>query len=183
MKRFYIRDDIKVFYIADTHFGHTNILKLCHRPFKNVKEMNEILIQNWNAVVGEKDMVFVVGDFCLSKSKDPHIKTKEAKEYLDRLHGQKHLIIGNHDKFAFDCFSSAYDSAFITHQGMNIVLSHYPQAEWTGFYRGVKHFYGHIHNNETPTHTIMQNIPGAYNVGADLLNFTPRTAEEIMKGE
>ena len=39
------------FFTSDTHFGHANIIRLCNRPFQNVEEMNEVLIENWNKVV------------------------------------------------------------------------------------------------------------------------------------
>jgi calcineurin-like phosphoesterase family protein len=63
-------DTIKTFVIADTHFGHENIIKYESRPFKNTEEMNQALIKNWNSVVGEKDIVYFLGDFALcSKEK------------------------------------------------------------------------------------------------------------------
>ena len=61
----HIFDGSKVFFTSDTHFNHTNILKFCDRPFKNVEEMNETMIANWNCIVGMDDDVFHLGDFFL----------------------------------------------------------------------------------------------------------------------
>lgn len=41
-----------LFFTADTHFGHANILKLCGRPFETIEEMNETMIGKWNERVG-----------------------------------------------------------------------------------------------------------------------------------
>ena len=53
----------KIFFIADTHFGDKNIIKYEGRPFKDVEEMNNVLIENWNNTVSCMDTIFVVGDF------------------------------------------------------------------------------------------------------------------------
>lgn len=58
-------DGSKVYFTSDTHFYHSNIIGFCKRPFKNVEDMNETLIENWNRVVGQDDIVFHLGDFCL----------------------------------------------------------------------------------------------------------------------
>ena len=53
----------KTYNTSDTHFGHANIIRLCNRPFKDVEEMNEKLIENWNKVVPEDGTVFHLGEF------------------------------------------------------------------------------------------------------------------------
>lgn len=56
-----------IFYIADTHFNHSNIIGFDNRPFSSVEEMNETLIHNWNSVVKHGDQVYILGDFCWSR--------------------------------------------------------------------------------------------------------------------
>ena len=51
-------------YIADTHFGHCNVIRFDGRPFGDVEEMDRVLMENWNARVGDGDDVYVLGDFC-----------------------------------------------------------------------------------------------------------------------
>ena len=52
---------------SDLHLNHWNIVKYCNRPFFHVEEMNQALIDNWNSVVTDKDVVWVIGDFCFEK--------------------------------------------------------------------------------------------------------------------
>ena len=52
----------KIFFTSDPHYGHRNILNFCNRPFKDTKEMEKALIENWNSVVGDNDIAFILGD-------------------------------------------------------------------------------------------------------------------------
>ena len=80
-----------IYLIADTHFGHKNIIDYEDRPFANVSEMNKTLIENWNSKVSENDTVYHLGDFALTA-------TKKYFNIFDKLNGKKFLIRGNHDK-------------------------------------------------------------------------------------
>lgn len=68
-----------VYFISDTHFHHSNIIKYCNRPFKDINEMNEIIISNWNNIVKKDDIVYHLGDFCLSSDDYP-------KNYTEKKH-------------------------------------------------------------------------------------------------
>ena len=80
-----------LFFTADLHFGHKNIIKYENRPFNDVDEMREAYIKEWNETVTNNDCVYILGDFSfLGKTK--------TKEILERLNGTKFIIFGNHDK-------------------------------------------------------------------------------------
>lgn len=92
--------------ISDTHFFHKNIIEYCSRPYRNVAEMNQALIDNWNAVVGKDDLVYHLGDFCLidyNACERAGIQKRDDKivytfnEIRPQLNGQLVLIVGNHD--------------------------------------------------------------------------------------
>ena len=80
-----------IYVTSDHHFGHKNIIKYANRPFKNVEQMNTYMIQQWNKVVSENDVVYHLGDFAL-------MPKKQTKKIMDQLKGYKILIRGNHDK-------------------------------------------------------------------------------------
>lgn len=51
----------KQFYISDWHYGHANVIAFDNRPFKSLLEMDEALVDRWNAVVSPGDIVYVLG--------------------------------------------------------------------------------------------------------------------------
>lgn len=114
----------KNFYIADTHFGHKNILKYDNRPFFTTEEMDNELVERWNAAVDPSDTVYILGDFCW--------KGEEMWfNILSRLHGHKVLIRGNHDPEKLSdrvakCFDEVADYKEVDDAGRKIVLCHYP---------------------------------------------------------
>ena len=88
IKKYEVTD--KIFFTSDTHFTHNNIIKFCNRPFKDVEEMNQTLVDNWNKVVGPTDIIYHLGDFCFAGSAEWH-------SIIGQLNGRIHLILGNHE--------------------------------------------------------------------------------------
>lgn len=82
-------------FISDTHFFHKNIIGYANRPFEptpeGIQQMNQTIINNWNACVKKEDTLMHLGDVALNCSK------AELKELLSKLNGHKYLILGNHD--------------------------------------------------------------------------------------
>lgn len=81
------------YFIADPHFGHANMIKLANRPFKNLEEMDKILIKNWNNTVKPEDEIYIIGDFSW------YTNLEKINSLLKKLNGKKFLITGNHDHF------------------------------------------------------------------------------------
>jgi calcineurin-like phosphoesterase family protein len=133
-----------IYFTADTHFGHSNIIKYCERPFDNVHIMDQIIFDNINEVVGLDDTLYILGDFCF--------RGKKPIEYRSRIVCQNvHLVYGNHDRrndFKDDLqgFSSVQDVKEIIHCNQRIFLSHYPHRSWPASHKGSFHCYGHVHS-------------------------------------
>lgn len=171
---------MKNWYIADTHFGHENVIKFDGRPFGDTAEMDRVLMENWNRRVGDEDDIYILGDFCYRSARSP-------MWYLTRLRGRKHLVVGNHDQVllndagAMACFVSVEKMTFVREEPGHVCLCHFPIAEWNGFYRNSWHIYGHIHNNKSETYEFMKSRERALNAGCMINNYCPVRFEELVR--
>lgn len=170
-----------LYFTADSHFNHANIIKFCNRPFNNVEQMNETLIDNWNQVVGKDDIVFHLGDFCLGGA-------AEWTKLLDRLNGKIYLILGNHDlKNIRQGFIQRFEHValqmFITVDKQKMYLSHYPFLCFEGGYKDVWQLFGHVHTRKNNTGIDAERLqylyPTQYDVGVDNNDFKPVSFEEV----
>ena len=76
---------------SDHHFGHANIIRYCTRPFADVDEMNDAMVDRWNDVVADSDEVWIIGDLVMGAL------TENLSHHVSRLRGRKILVPGNHD--------------------------------------------------------------------------------------
>jgi len=154
MKTLIFENKDRLYFTSDLHFGHKNIIDICNRPFKDIEEMDEILIYNWNSIIKNSDTVFILGDFCWK------LNDKTIKHYISRLNGNKIFIKGNHDinekpfPILYDGFVNikVRDEDNKTFNGYQyMTLCHYPMMSWYQSHRGSWQLHGHWHNlNITP---------------------------------
>lgn len=175
-----------IYFTADTHFGHTNIIKYCNRPFTFISTasigyhdrdiiyrtdlMDQTLIDNINTTVGINDTLWHLGDFSFSNVQD----------YLRRINCRNvNLIVGNHDKYKIEDyyafgFRKVLRYAEIKIQNISITLNHYSQRVWNKSHHGAYHLYGHSHGTLPPFGKSMD-------VGVDTNNYFPYSWEEIQE--
>ncbi len=157
------------FLIADTHFGHESIIRLCNRPFADVSQMNEAMVANWNAVVKNDDDVIVLGDF--AHRMDP----EKLRKLFDSLRGRKHLVIGNHDDkrtLALPWASPSRDVVYTSIDSTRVVLCHYAWRTWPAIRKGALMLFGHHHGR----------LPGnqqSADIGVDVMGFAPVRLNQI----
>jgi calcineurin-like phosphoesterase family protein len=135
------------FVISDTHFGHTNSwekFKLPNgdplRPFTSTEEMDEAMVERWNAKVGPNDTVYHLGDVVINRKSLHHVK---------RLNGKKRLVRGNHDIFKDQDYR---DVGFDSLYGVRVfvdqfILSHIPLHPDCVSGRFRVNVHGHLHSN------------------------------------
>lgn len=148
---------MNVFITSDTHFRHNNIIKYCNRPFKNVDEMNNSLIKNWNSVVSNEDVVFHLGDFGFG-SKD------QLSPIIKSLNGTIVMLHGNHKSLSTAQWNSfgvkvcndpikLSNDIYLSHRPMNLLNNNM----WN--------IHGHIHQEV---------LKGNYiNVSVEQTNYSP----------
>jgi len=133
-----------VFLVSDTHFGHKGV---CHftrndgvtklRPFDTPEEMDEFMVEAWNARVKPTDKVYHLGDVVMSR---------RSLSIMDRLNGDKVLIRGNHDIFKDEDYRKYFRELRAYHVMNGMILSHIPiHSESLGRF-GVN-IHGHLHAN------------------------------------
>mgnify|MGYP003620814982 CR=1 FL=1 len=175
----------KLWFTSDNHWMHENIIKYCARPFKDVIEMNQKLVENWNNLVQPDDDIIVAGDFIHSGNLG-HIQ-----HIINSLNGRIWLVYGNH------CYQNKLDRPVVQamlyqtcdaldmqveddelEDGyMKFHITHYPCEFWT---RGAVHLHGHIHSGpkaETSEKTIFK--PLRYDIGVDNNNYYPISYEQV----
>ncbi len=161
-----------LYFTSDLHLGHVSAIEFSKRPFTNIKEMNDLLIQNINDTVGVKDELWILGDFAYRVSRE------DVRQLRNRIRcKQVHLIIGNHDKDYSDdgIFQSIQHYKELKTEYGRFVLFHYPILEWNAAHYGTVHLHGHIHstgeyNSNNLSKKYIDRFPDGHSPGKEGLN-------------
>ncbi len=164
----------KTFIIADTHFGHKNVIEFENRPFSNTDEMDKYMIAKWNEVVSENDVIFHLGDVFIGSA-------KYANEILPQLNGRKILILGNHDHYTMTKWRKLGFDPYRRYIYKDYLLTHMPVDETPlkvaveyGLLKGNIH--GHVHLNNQYLN------PNLYICSCvELIHYQPILFEELIK--
>lgn len=159
-------------FISDTHFFHTNILKFtdgngkCIRPFNSLNEMHEYMIKQWNSVVGKNDYVYHLGDVTFQYHKG-------FNELMSQLNGAKRLVVGNHDKIWNPNLMRWFEKADLWKgfKDFDFTASHIP-LRLESLRDGNYNVHGH-------THTNVLEDPHYINVCVEQVDYKPIHIEEI----
>ena len=162
-----------IWFTADAHYGHANIIRFQDRPFADLNEMHEALIANYNDLVQDGDTVYFIGDFSFERNPD---------SVFYRLKGNKHLILGNHDRLKlikhlpWGWIKDVYKLKVKDLDGkdMKIWLSHYAHRSWPHSHHGSIHLYGHSLGS-------LEDYGKSTDVGVDAWDYKPVSLETILK--
>jgi calcineurin-like phosphoesterase family protein len=198
----------KVWFTADTHFGHRRIALYTRRLFclddaererlaesssmikpnwgpswASVARMDDHLIDQINRYVDKDDILWHLGDFSWGRKND---LVSAARRYRERINCHNvFLVMGNHDREdigrVFDAF---HDYKEIKVGKANIVLSHYAHCFWNRSHYGSWMLYGHAHGSAEEW--LDAHMPGrlSMDVGVDNIaritgEYRPISSEEI----
>lgn len=181
-----------VWFISDPHLGHKNVINFLKsdgsklRDFDTIEEHDETFIQNHNAIVGEFDRVYIMGDAVINRSSLPKFA---------RLKGKKKLIKGNHDIFRLSDYAPYFEDIVScrVYPEHGLIFTHIPVHE-SQLERFKINCHGHTHGNfitkkayiHYPTEHCWkpENIPDEryINLCAENINYTPVSLDSIIEG-
>lgn len=184
---------MNTWFTADCHFYHANIIIYCNRPWmkpedlddrgkwksdeikwKRTKEMNDAMIERWNAVVAPKDNVYIAGDFLYSNDQ------QKVDKIVGSLHGNKFLVTGDHDsnetkkcrrfKWVKELVAS------IKIEGQPIILSHWSFNVWGKSHYGSYNLYGHSHGRLAEDLNKL-----SFDIGVDSWDYMPVSFDQVKE--
>ena len=166
---------MKTFFTSDWHLGEDRIgingkPNLFYRPFTDITDQDDTIIDNFNEEFKNGDTLYHLGDVIYKNS-------DRAKQYFGWLRedfpdSKFHLIIGNYDEDKLDILEDYFDSMVrettLAIRGRRYYLNHYP----TNCIDKSFSITGHIHS----LWKVQKNM---INVGVDAWHFKPVSEDEI----
>lgn len=178
-------------FTSDSHFHHgrgrldaplhpgqtvpTGILRWQERtrPFATIADMNDALLKNVNDLVGRKDVLWHLGDFCWANARTAAVRMVINCSTV-------HLIRGNHEgkgvKGLEKIFSGVWDLREIEVSGQAITLCHYAMRHWNKSHYGSWNLHGHSHGSLFDDPKLLQ-----VDVGVDCWGLRPVSFEQVQE--
>jgi calcineurin-like phosphoesterase family protein len=146
----------QVFFTADLHLGHANVLRFCNRPFKNIEEHDASVVSNINNKVQPEDILYILGDFVYGRHKNRMDTIRRYRNMVRCRHIV--LIVGNHDPqersgYPKQELYSMFSEVFVRLQRQFLVgglpqimiMDHYASRVWNKSHYGAWQLFGHSH--------------------------------------
>ena len=136
-----MKEKTKFWVIADTHFGHDNIIELAGRPV----EFESKIIKSLVRTVKREDVLIHLGDFCIGRDAYWH------DMFMSRIGCKKWLIRGDHDRqtdtwYLGHGWDFVGESATIDRYGETILFTHRP-VSYLDLNFGLN-VHGHLHGDK-----------------------------------
>lgn len=187
-----------IWFISDTHFSHKNIVKYTKRPeimgldiendMEWLNKHDEWLINKWNETVKKKDIVYILGDFSFASAEN-------TEKILNRLHGKKHLILGNHDGVISDSLKRYFESVSqikelifkqnpaypFLEETFTMILCHYPILSWNKRNYGSCMVHGHCHGTMNQYNVESGELRLDVGLDSDFMNYNFISLEELYR--
>ncbi|HME52611.1 MAG TPA: phosphoesterase [Candidatus Lokiarchaeia archaeon] len=161
-----------IWFTADFHLTHANIIKYCKRPFISVEEMDSTLLDNLASQVKPGDQLYYLGDLSF--------KADAANVFFELMKGVNiHFITGNHDSKAVISLARRHCASVTSLQdieidGQAITLCHYAMRVWNGSHFNAWQLYGHSHGT-------LPSVGKQHDVGVDANDFFPVALDGIKR--
>jgi calcineurin-like phosphoesterase family protein len=165
---------MNIWFSADWHLSHFNVIKYSKRPFSSTEEMDEAILENFFSLVKRGDIFYFLGDLTFNK--------EVARNVLQKIKHEKihlHMIFGNHDykniKTIIQEMSDwCGDLKSMKVNDQSIVLSHYAMRVWDKSHYGSWNAFGHSHGN-------LKGEGKQFDVGVDTNEFKPYSFDDMKK--
>lgn len=135
----------KVWFSSDLHLNHQAVIDF-GRKFESVEEMNDSILLEINKLVGENDLLVLMGDTIMGE--------KNYEQFLSSLICKNIIVLyGNHCNIGkLQNASTLYQGYYLelNIEGQIICCSHHPFFNWNYQDDGSFHLHGHLHSDENP---------------------------------
>lgn len=174
----------RMFFYSDPHYGSDPVKFTGNKSrarFSCGEEMNEVMAQEHNKIVGPTDHVYCLGDFASRR--------EDVETWAPRLNGHKRLIGGNHDIWPSEFYRKHGFQKYYgvrVFEGIMIYFTHIPIAPWSHG-KMIANVHGHVHHNKPLVYDAANPDERGFitskryiNLSVEAINYRPVSLEQIL---